>query len=587
MIEPPAKKTKADGGWRHVRRWWNELHDWMMRSRVRPISGWTETPTGLIPPPVEKLPSPPLYPLLFREGAGWKWSITPGLVIARDGVGNQFQERHIPLIGGRRVSARTVTANGQTLKTTGPANQRDNWIYLEIDYGAAPRWLDLCQAQFLVGSSVPASTKCIQRIGWAEVVYQEGLDPRLDYKRAMFGHYVAQLPNRGNCDPCPSVSSSSSASASASASSSGGGGSTSSGGVPADLCIVDDATGDQIATVSTNNVGFGDYNSADGRWALSYDEQDAEWVLYDNGIAVGTLGGANPVGDYGDYTLLEGECSSSSSSSSSSADPCGEAICVTFPDTSTMTMTWDGDAYTGDGGYSVSEVPAAGGRQWVLWDLADRLSETAVGDPVDAAWSNGYSVVCGPCPVSSSSSSSAGSGGGGSGGGGSGASASSSSSAAPPSSGSGGGSIKASWILPVEDAQGRTEHVALSPVEAPIEKFTDVYEVPVDAMTGVGHERIDPYFLQVCEDDSVIAVSVMPLGAPLMGGQATATVAENVLTVQVPAVHRWRRGQTPNRYRVVIEGLKRDGAGRWVKFSRAQAEANAAWYRRAYDTGNE
>lgn len=45
-IPPP----EAEGGIRYIRKWFNDLRQYVIRTRVIPVTGWTETEAGVLPP---------------------------------------------------------------------------------------------------------------------------------------------------------------------------------------------------------------------------------------------------------------------------------------------------------------------------------------------------------------------------------------------------------------------------------------------------------------------------------------------------------------------------------------------------------
>ena len=187
----PRKKTKADRGFRFVREWFNELRGALMRSRVivEKGSGFRQTPTGVLPPPLSPEYLPPLHPALFDDGGQWKWTIYPGHVIARDLNGDNVLKRHVPQINGVDVTANSPRENAVDLGVN------DQYIYLEITYADSALWQSVESAEFIASATTLSSTEFVERVLWAEIATETGAYKHIDYTNALNGHFFA---NRGD-----------------------------------------------------------------------------------------------------------------------------------------------------------------------------------------------------------------------------------------------------------------------------------------------------------------------------------------------------------------------------------------------------
>lgn len=187
----PKRKMKGDGGFAFTRKWFNELRDALMRSRVivEKGSGFVQTPTGVMPPPISPEALPPLHPTLYDDGGQWKWTIYPGHVIARGtGYDENVLSRHVPTINGTAVNANTPQDNAVNLGVS------DIYIYLELEYEGPGSWQPLHEARFVAATTTLGNDELVDRILWAEVL-TTGAYKRLDYENALSGHFYA---NRGD-----------------------------------------------------------------------------------------------------------------------------------------------------------------------------------------------------------------------------------------------------------------------------------------------------------------------------------------------------------------------------------------------------
>lgn len=103
MRQPPPKLNR---GIRYLLDGINSLRDFVLRTRVIPIAGWTETESGLLPPPPAKSGGfEPQWKLYVRvdpdDGETWQFAIKRGYFWANDGSGDQFSRLQPTTVDGQ------------------------------------------------------------------------------------------------------------------------------------------------------------------------------------------------------------------------------------------------------------------------------------------------------------------------------------------------------------------------------------------------------------------------------------------------------------------------------------------------------
>lgn len=624
----PGPLTK---GFKAVRNWANAFRDFVIRRQVIVANGWTDTGEGLMPPPLYPPDEDNLTPFIWRDNAAEQWNVgvTHGFVIGRGSAVRQFLKPHLPKIGATsdgigavKLDKRSPNAGSVEIKP------KHKYLVLVIEYGEAPDteelWPEICRATFFPNQKIPRNTRTKQYIEWAEIRWNggEGKDePFFKPDSIMRGNFFGNIPKMAaNLPPCtssagpstsvlPPTSPSTSSNIPPTSLSTASTGS----GTPRPDAVCLEENGTPVVTLYRTPNDIFDYEDDDGEWQCSYDAVLGKWFLFENFANRGDLVGPenNPVGNYGNgYALVSGECPGSSGSAASS----GSLV----PPFEVCLLTPSGDEVYGSIEVTLTRQPGVGGNweyhdlnggrfeyvyksdpldQWVLYrdDVTVVAKGTSPGDPLDPqeVLTNGYSVTNGACPTSSSA------------GPGPNPSSQAASSQATPGSSAPETSLstKTTWILPVKNNRGETEHVALSPIESKRELFADQIIVPVNPETGEGVAEMDSYYFQVTEPR--YWGEAHPLKRPLPRGSAAVEILSSigglpVIRVTAPRpsmLDRIRKVRFPASYAVTVYGSKKGNQGDWVGsptrnpggpvFTEANMKANAAWYSEAHNPERE
>jgi len=117
--------------------------------------------------------------------------------------------------------------------------------------------------------------------------------------------------------------------------------------------------------------------------------------------------------------------------------------------------------------------------------------------------------------------------------------------------------------------------VGLSCTEQPSPVFADILAVHIPAGEMQATTRLDPRFYEVCEPDTIRVTGLVPNQPILLGAE----ILNDELTLTRP----WLGSYPPVVVNVTVSGIRRGRAGqRFPKFTKEQAERNAAFWSSAY-----